>query len=404
MYIATLSLASVGVTIGTRAISPALPELQRVLDLSNGQIGWIVSVYVLPGVILAVPMGILAEVVGKRRLFSTALIAYGLAGLVQGIFMSYPLLLIMRAIQGICFSAAMPLTITLLGDSFSGRERVRAIAARSTVLTSGAVVLPIGGALLAEVSWRAPLLLQMVTIPIGLHAFRIVEGGKVLLGAKGRYAHDLYKVLREQPGMFAVMLTAFIRYFFNFSLLAYLPIMLVNHRGTSLTEVGLVISLLYLAAVISTTVAPALLRRTPASVVAIVSVAAMGTLTAAFSVVPGWKWALVVGLMFGVADGIFVVLQDAYTIHTAQSHVRAGVVSVSQTIRNLGKLAGPLAMSLIAAVSSIKAAFIVVAILGMVTLPLLLPLRRMDQELRHPNLDSTADGAPVVSTDDLPYE
>lgn len=404
-YVAVISLASVGVTLGIQTVSPALPELQRVFDLSNSQIGWIVTAYVLPGVVLTVPMGILGDALGRRLLFCIALIVYGLAAIVQGTIAGYPLLLAMRVVQGACFAAAMPMTITLLGDAFDGSQRIRALAGRNATLTLSEVVLPLAGALLASLSWRAPLLVQAATIPLALLCLVVLREHRTTAGSKRKYARDLLRVLRRQAGMVAVLLVAFSRYLFKFVMLAFLPILLVNERGASLTQVGVVVSFTSLVAVGTTLRVPALIRRIPPSLAAMGSVVALAISTGAFAFVPDWRWALLAAATSGVGDGIIAVLQDTYAIHTSQSHVRAGMVSVSQTARNLGKFVGPLAMTAIVAVSSVEVAFVVMAVAGLTMAPLMLPLRAMDPELQAPDYDASAETERVVGSGESPaYE
>lgn len=383
-FVATISLGSVGITLAVQAVSPALPALQRILDLSNTEIGWFTTAYVLPGVILTVPMGILADAIGKRLLFCTALIVYGVCGIIEAGTVSYPLLLVLRAVQGASFAAVMPLTITIIGEAFAGPQRIRALAGRNAILTGSEVVLPIGGALLAALSWRAPLLVQAVTIPLAIYSFIILAEGKTSSGSKQKYARDLFRVLRAQPGMFAILLTGFFRFLFKFVMLAYLPLLLVNQRGASLTQVGIVISITSLSAVIVATLIPAVMRRIPPSVVVMGSVLALALSTGAFTMVPDWRWALFVGMAYGVGDGALSVLLDTYAIHTARSHVRAGMVSVSQAARNLGKLSAPLAMTAIIAISSVEVAFVVMAGIGAAVTPLVMALRPMDRELQSP--------------------
>lgn len=403
-YIAVISLASVGVTLGVQAISPALPEIKHVFELSDSQVGWVVTTYVLPGVVLTVPMGVLGDAVGRRLLFVVALIVYGLAAILQGLVASYPFLLAMRAVQGTCFAAAMPLTITLLGDAFSGGQRVRALAGRNAVLTSSEVILPTGGALLGALSWRAPLFVQAVTIPLAVYAFLILEERQDGVRQRRTYARDLLSVLRSQHGMFAVLLTAFSRYFFKLVVLAFLPVMLVSETGATLAQVGIVISFASLIAVITTAVMPALIRRIPPSASATSSIVFLALSTAAFAIVPDWRWALVAAVAYGVGDGQIAVLQDTYAIHTARAHIRAGMVSISQTARNLGKFVGPLAMTAVVAASSVRVGFLFIAASGLLMAPVMLQLRTMDRELQAGDGGETEPTRAMRESEEVPYE
>jgi MFS family permease len=403
-FIAVISLGSVAVTLAVQAVSPGLPELQRVLDLSDTQLGWFTTAYVLPGVILTVPLGILGDAVGKRVLYCLALSVYGTAALVESATTSYPLLLSMRVVQGTCFAAAMPLTITLIGEAFSGHQRIRALAGRNATLTGSEVVLPIAGGLLAAMSWRAPLFVQAIAIPLAIYSFMILPDEEGHSRGKRRYARELFRVLRTQPGMIAALLTGFSRFLFKYVMYAWLPILLVNEGGASLTQVGIVISASSLVAVLTSTRVPGAIQRIPPSAAVIFSLLVISVAIAAFTQVTHWGWALLVGALYGLGDGVLAVLIDTYAIHTARSHVRAGMVSVNQTARNVGKFVSPLVMTAIVAVYSVEVAFLVMAVIGVLMVPLMLPLRTMDRELQSPDFSADAETAEATARGTESYE
>jgi MFS transporter, ACDE family, multidrug resistance protein len=392
-YVAVISLAAVTASLGIQAVSPGLPEVQQALGLSISQLGWFTTAYVLPGVILTVPLGILGDSIGRRTLFCIALLVYGLAGLAQALVTAYPLFLSLRVLQGACFAVVMPLTITLIGDAFAGHERIRGLASRNAILTGSEVVLPLTGALLATLSWRAPFWFQVVNVPWAVYCFSVLEEHHGSFGGKRKYARDLLSVLRGQPGMFAVLVSSFSRFLFKFLIYAWLPILLVTNGNSSLTDVGILMAITYLVAAGTSTRVPVLLRAVPPSLAVIGSVLALALATAGFALVDGWPWALLVGVVYGIGDGVLAVLLDTYAIHTAQAHVRAGMVSISQTARNLGKLASPVVMTALVAVSSIHVAFGIMGAFGVAITPLLVPLRTMDGQLRPPGFDPRAEAA-----------
>ncbi len=388
-FIAVISLGGVGMTLGIQAVAPALPELQRQLGLSDSRIGLVTTAYVLPGVFLAVPLGILGDLVGRRLLFCVALTASGVAAIIEGITTSFPLLLAMRAVQGSCFAAVLPLTITLLGAEFSGPQRIRAFVGRNSFLAAGDVVLPIVGALVVGISWRAPLFMQAVTIPLAILSFMIMDESRTYLGGERHYARDLSRVLRTEPSLSTTLLAQFGRFFFKFVMLGYLPILLVKERDASVTQVGLVISLAAVVTLLTTTRVPAIIRRVRPSAAVLGSFLGIATSIVVFALAPDWRWALAGAAIYGVGDGVLAVLSDMYASHTARSHLRAGMVSVSQTARNLGKLSSPVAVAACVAASSLQVAFLVMAVVGVALAPMMSPLRRLDHELRS---SSTTEG------------
>jgi MFS transporter, ACDE family, multidrug resistance protein len=321
-------------------------------------------------VVLTLPLGFLADAVGRRSMFCSTLFIYGVAGVMQGLFTSYPILLALRGVQGACFGALMPLTITLIGDEFSAEQRSGAIAGRQAILTASEVVLPIAGALLAALSWKAPFLVQGINVPLaGLGLWLLGSHGGSVVTKPKKYTRDLIQVLREQRGMIAVLLTGFARFLFKLSILAFLPLILVNQRSATLVQVGIVISGAHLVAAVVAAQVPRLMERIPPSRLVMVSIVSIGLAMVGFAVAPRWQIALAVGVLYGLGDGVLSVLQDSYAIQTARQHVRAGMISVSQTARNLGKLLSPLVMTAVVAVTSVATAFVVMAVAAVLILP-----------------------------------
>ncbi len=403
-YIAIVSLGAISVTLAIQAVSPGLPELQAVFDLSNTDIGWFTTAYVLPGALLTVPFGIVGDHIGRRRLFCIALAIYGLAGIVQGTTTSYPVMLTMRVVQGACFAAGMPLSITLIGEAFSGHARIRALSGRNAILNASEVVLPLVGAFLAALTWRAPLLVQSVAILLAVLSFMVIEEHETSSGGKRKYARELLRVIKSQAGMFAVLLSASSRFLFKFVMYGWLPILLVTRKGASLTQVGLVISVTSLVAVVMATRVPWLVRKVRPSWLVMGSVVALAVTTALFTVAGTWTWALAVGAIYGIGDGVLSVLLDTYALYTSRSHVRAGMVSVSQMARNLGKLSSPILMTAIVAVSSLEIGFVVMGLIGVAIVPFMLPMRRMDRDLQTPDPDQEAWTEPVDAGEPVSYE
>ncbi len=393
-YLYFIAMASVGATLAVQTVAPALPALQESLGLSDSQIGWFTTAYVLPGVVFTLPLGFLADAIGRRSMFCTTLFVYGVAGVMQGLLTSFPILLALRGVQGACFGALMPLTITLIGDAFSTEDRSGAIAGRQAILTASEVVLPIAGALLAALSWKAPFLVQGVNIPLaGLGLWLLGGRGRSSATEPKKYTRALIQVLRDQRGMIAVLLTGFARFLFKLSVLAYLPLILVNQRSATLVQVGIVISGAHLVAAVVAAQVPRLMERIAPSKLVMMGIVSIGLAMVGFAIAPGWQVALAVGVLYGLGDGVLSVLQDSYAIQTARQHVRAGMISVSQTARNLGKLLSPLVMTAVVAVTSVATAFVVMALAAALIIPFFLPLRSLDDEMR---LGSGLEGGELV--------
>lgn len=378
----TLAVLAAAATIyGAQGISPALPAVQERLGIGDSGLGLFTAAYMLPGVVLAVPLGYLADWIGRRKMFVSMALLYGVAGAAQALVTRFDVLLVLRVLQGVGFASLMPLSMTLIADAYEGAAHLRAQAWRQISMAAGEFVLPLVGAALAGWSWNAPLAAQGVLIPVAVAGwFRLGERRPESAAAAG-YASELVEAVRL-PGMPAVLAAGFLRFWCKFALVSYLPFVLVHERGASLGEAALVLSL---AAAVNASINLGVVRalhRTAPSRLLMAAIVLVGGALVGFAVVPTWQLALVVGVAFGVGDGTLMVLQNAFVSIAAPERVRAGLVGVSSMTRNGGKLVAPLAVGGLMLAVSPPAAFALVGLSAWALVPLLRPLRKLDRLLR----------------------
>jgi MFS transporter, ACDE family, multidrug resistance protein len=378
----TLAAAAAGATVfGAQGISPALPAVQAAFGINDTQVGLITAAYMLPGVLLALPLGYLADRLGRRIVFSSMALLYGFAGAAQALAPSFNLLLGLRVLQGIGFAALMPLSVTLIADAYEGTEQVRAQASRQVSMTVSELVLPLVGATLGGLSWRAPLAAQGLLIPLAFVGFAVLDDSRAGMSGKRAYASELGVGVRL-PGMPAVLLAGFLRFWCKFALVAYLPTMLVQRHGASLTQAAIVLSVASgVAAAINFLVVRAV-RTVPGSMLLIASVLGSGLSLVLFSLVQSWQIAVAVAIFFGISDGTLQVLQNAFVAIAAPERVRGGLIAISAMTRNGGKLVAPLAVGALILVVSPAVAFAAVGISTWLVVPALRPLRSLDGLLR----------------------
>jgi predicted MFS family arabinose efflux permease len=178
-----------------------------------------------------------------------------------------------------------------------------------------------------------------------------------------------------------VLAIGFFRFVFKFTMITYLPLLLVDEHGMSLTQSGAVLGVSALTAAAASTQVARLLRTVRPSIVVAGALAAVGAALAAFAFVGSWAVAIAVGMLFGAGDGTVSVIQDAFVAQAAEPAVRAGVVSVSATTKNLGKFAAPLLMGALVAVLTIEQAFLVMACVALGGSLLYVRQRSLDRQL-----------------------
>jgi EmrB/QacA subfamily drug resistance transporter len=117
-----LATAAMAYAISQTMVAPALPEIQHELGVSQTQVTWVLTVYLLTASVATPIVGRLGDMFGKERMLFATLIAFGTGLLIAALSHSLELLVIARAIQGLG-GAVFPLAFGIIRDEFP-REKV----------------------------------------------------------------------------------------------------------------------------------------------------------------------------------------------------------------------------------------------------------------------------------------
>jgi EmrB/QacA subfamily drug resistance transporter len=161
-------------------VNVALPALGRDLAASPAELSWTINAYLLPLGALILLGGGAGDHFGRRRLFLIGLVVFILASILCAAAPSLHWLLVGRGVQGIGAALLMPNSLAILGASFSGEARGRAIGMWAAVgALSGALAPLLGGWLVDTSGWRTIFLLNLpVAAAAGFLAWKFVPESK----------------------------------------------------------------------------------------------------------------------------------------------------------------------------------------------------------------------------------
>lgn len=160
-------------TLGFAVTSPILPDLADAFGVSRGAIGLVQAAVAIPGVIFSVLIGYLADRFGRRRVVLAALTLFTVFGLSGFVAQSFWGLVMVRFVQGIGTSGILGVGIVLIGDTFTGRERTKAMGINMTGVTSVAMAGPIVAGLLATGGTFRAFLIFLIGLPLIIWASRM---------------------------------------------------------------------------------------------------------------------------------------------------------------------------------------------------------------------------------------
>ena len=170
MLAATILASSLAFVDGS-VVNVALPTLGRNLHADAGALQWVVNAYLLPLSALLLLGGAAGDRFGRRRLLIAGTALFATASLACALAPSLAALLAARLLQGVGAALLMPNSLAILGATFSGEAKGRAIGVWAATGAGMAAVGPVlGGWLIDLGSWRA---IFLINLPLALGAIAL---------------------------------------------------------------------------------------------------------------------------------------------------------------------------------------------------------------------------------------
>jgi EmrB/QacA subfamily drug resistance transporter len=162
-----LFLAALDQTI----VSTALPVI--LTDLRGNELyTWVVTVYLLTSTVTGPLYGKLSDLFGRRPMLMIGIGLFLLGSLLSGLSQEMWQLVVFRGLQGVGGGALFPISLAVIGDLFSPRERGRYQGLFGAVFGVAMLIGPaIGGFLTDVISWHWVF---FVNLPIGLVAMVVI--------------------------------------------------------------------------------------------------------------------------------------------------------------------------------------------------------------------------------------
>jgi len=358
--------------MGVASITPALPKMAQVLNLTETEVGWLISIFTLPGIFLTPVTGALADQWGRKIVLVPSLFLFAIAGFAIFFVREFSHILILRAIQGMGASALGALNTTLIGDFFKGKHRPEVMGYNASVLSICTASYPLVGGLLAGIAWYYPFVLPLMAIPVGLFViFGIKEPQIEKLPNFSRYMKEIATNIfrKEVIAIFILSLLTFVILYGAF--LTYLPFLLHDTFNLSAPQIGFVLSL--------------------SSVVTAIFASQAGKLTAKYGSLNLLKIAFLFYfivcisiphqtnlyifmlpiLLFGAAQALNIPSLHTAVANMAPDNLRGAFMSVNGMVLRIGQTVGPLIIGIGYTIHGLTGAYYLsaaIAIIGLVVL------------------------------------
>jgi predicted MFS family arabinose efflux permease len=360
--------------MGVNFIQPALPAMTQPFGIKDAALGLVMTMLTLPAVFLAPLFGIVADLYGRRLLMAWGLILYGIFGTAMAFAPTFTWLLVFRGLQGVAYSAVIPLTIVLIGDLLEGDNEIGGQGLKVFLDRVGYMFLPPIGGFLATIAWYWPFFFYSLTIPIGIASFFWLPEtkGENSQGTKA-YIGDILRLTRH-PRLIIAFSAGFLRFFLDYGFLTYFPLFLVRTHGVSTTTAGLLYVFFSVGAMITSSQAGNLAKGRDKAHLLFAAFVISGMAVTAVPFIPG-TW-LVGGALFlyGIANGVISPMQKSLLTQNAPTEMRGGVVSFDRLIQQVSKTTSTAIVGLMLVSSDLPTIFWSLGILSLVSVVLMAAL------------------------------
>jgi len=347
--VAALILAGVVVALQIGKAAIAVPVLQKDLSLTLVVASWVIGAYGVLGAIAGLPAGIMASLFSAKRTLLAGLIAAGLGSLAGAFVTDGTLLIATRVIEGCGFLAAVLALPRLLRAVTAPKDRDTVLAVWGAYMPVGSLAMMIAGPHLMAHGW------QMLWIVNGIVALAYALVMAVMpLKEDAQPTAPLQtlgpniKAVIGSPGPILLAL-AFGIYTFQYAAMAnFLPTLLVDRLGLSISAAGTISAITVAANAVGNIFAGALLRMgAPIWAIAAFGYCFVGA--AGFGVFSEQLPVIVIAALASVSLAVTGLIPAsifaAAPRFAATSALLAIVLGLLNQTSNLGNLFGPAAMA-----------------------------------------------------------
>lgn len=169
MITVSVMLATIMQALDTTIANVALPHMQGSMSATQDQISWVLTSYIVAAAIFMPLTGLLSARFGRRRVFIWSVVGFTIASMLCGAAQNLNQIVLFRLLQGIFGASLVPLSQSVLLDTWPKEKHGSAMAMWGVGVMLGPILGPTLGGLLTEYyDWRWVF---YINLPFGLLAW-----------------------------------------------------------------------------------------------------------------------------------------------------------------------------------------------------------------------------------------
>ncbi len=179
--LAVLFLGVLMAALDIAILGPAIPAIRDAFGLTEREVSWVFSIWVLANLVSVPITTKLADMYGRKPVYLTVIGLFALGGAIVAGSQSLVMLLAGRAVQGAAASGIFPVAGAVIGDAFEPEKRGRAFGVLGSVFGVAFIIGPILAGFILLIGWRW---LYLLFVPVSILV--IILGWRILPSTKAK--------------------------------------------------------------------------------------------------------------------------------------------------------------------------------------------------------------------------
>jgi EmrB/QacA subfamily drug resistance transporter len=166
LVLAIATIAALLTPIMGSSINIALPDIGAEFEMDAVLLGWVATSYLLAAAVFLIPFGRLADIYGRKKVFTYGIFIYTLSSLLCALSSNDIMLISFRVLQGFGGAMIFGTSVAIVMSVFPAGERGKALGINVAAVYLGLSLGPfLGGVLTQQFGWRS---IFFANVPLGL--------------------------------------------------------------------------------------------------------------------------------------------------------------------------------------------------------------------------------------------
>lgn len=335
------SITSIAV-MGISLVVPIIPDIARHFNVSATDVGWVIMAYTIPGILMSLVCGILADVFGRKAVLIPGVLCFSLGGVLCALSETFTQLLLCRAIQGLGGGITGVMYSTLVADRYQGENLTKMMGQVTAAMSLCTAVFPLIGGILGEIAWHLPFWLTSGGGLVAILFFFVP-----LKGAAPQFNMAIYlrhtRAAASNPHILVFFLLTMLCYsIFYGPMNTYFPLLAHERFHVTSSRIGLIFMLGSIGSALMAASLGWLSTRFSLRMLMLVAALCYGTSQALILNMPTIWWCMLPLAVCGIAQGLAIPILNRSVASSAEADNRAALLALNGSVFRSSQSCAPL--------------------------------------------------------------